>query len=83
MTSPYADWTLDQKIAQAKEWRANGWSIAALADEFDISDTMVYVWTDDGYKAKHRAWTSNWNKSEKGRAYFREYRRRNKLNVKE
>lgn len=53
MTSPYADWTRDQKIVQAKDWRSNGWSLEALADEFDVSKTTIQYWIDEKFRLRH------------------------------
>ena len=69
--------TRDEKIAQARTWKENGWDNDAIADELDVSETTVKKWVNDEYRLACVARTAAWRKGkgkEKRRAIVQRYR---------
>lgn len=76
-TSVARHMTRDEKIAQAREWRANRWDIDAIADELDVSDTTVKKWLSEEYRKASAARSAAWRRGpgkEKRRLIVQRYR---------
>jgi predicted transcriptional regulator len=61
---------------QARLYRAMGWTVPALADEFGVVDTTIREWTEPNTKERRRAATAKYRASEAGRAARREQGKR-------
>jgi len=76
--SPYADMTRAQKIEIAREYKVAGWSLDALADEFDVSESTIKKWLCPEYAARCAAKSAEWRRSPKGKAYNKRLREQQK-----
>jgi transposase len=71
--------TRDEKIAQARTWKAAAWDTDAIADELDVSETTVKKWIDEEYRKACIARSAAWRRGpgkEKRRMIVRRYRER-------
>ena len=62
---------------KAQELRASGMSYRAIAGELGVSHPTIMMWCNPEYAAKKMGEKAERQKSEEGRRYFREYRRKN------
>ena len=62
---------------KAQELRAGGMTYRAIARELGVSHPTIMMWCNPEYAAKKMSEKAERQKSEDGRRYFREYRRKN------
>ena len=76
--SAYDDMTREQKIATARQYKADGWKLEALADEFDVSESTIKKWLNPEYAARCNAKSAEWRRSPKGKALNKRWWERKK-----